>query len=156
MYWQTLSQGCTSPGHPRLSMPLSPSKHCWVLKGKVRHDWEMKQMKWSRGPSKIVGGTKSWGTSLESNPLSTRDIQRAQTNLVHTRTQRPHRDGARIVFECLLSRYRSAVACLKGRRSGCSRPGYGISPLGGGRHKPHHRAARTYTGLGKQTLWGDK
>ena len=36
--------------------------------------------------------------------------------------------------------------------SGCRRPGYGISPLGRGRHRPHHRAARTYTGLGKQTL----
>ena len=35
-------------------------------------------------------------------------------------------------------------------------PRYGISPLGGGRHKPHHRAARTYTGLGKQTLGGHK
>ena len=33
--------------------------------------------------------------------------------------------------------------------AGCSRPGYGISPLGGGHHKPHHRDARTYTGLGK-------
>ena len=32
----------------------------------------------------------------------------------------------------------------------------GISPLGGGRHQPHHRAARTYTGLGKQTLGGHK
>ena len=60
------------------------------------------------------------------------------------------------MFECLLWRYGSAVACCKGRGCGCSRPGYGISPLGGGRHKPHHRAARTYTGLGKQTLGGHK
>ena len=41
------------------------------------------------------------------------------------------------------------------RGSGCSRPGYGISPLGG-RHYPHHRATRTYTGLRKQTLGGHK
>ena len=27
-----------------------------------------------------------------------------------------------------------------------------ISPLGGDCHYPHHRAAGTYTGLGKQTL----
>ena len=34
--------------------------------------------------------------------------------------------------ECLLWRYRSAVACCRGRDSGCSRPGYGIShPRGG-------------------------
>ena len=32
----------------------------------------------------------------------------------------------------------------------------GISLLGGGCHKPHHRATRTYTGLGKQTLGGYK
>ena len=31
-----------------------------------------------------------------------------------------------------------------------------LSPLGGGRHYPHHRATRTYTGLGKQTLGGQK
>ena len=49
-----------------------------------------------------------------------------------------------------------AVACFRDRGSGCSRPGYGISPLGGGRHLPHHRTNRTYTGLGKQTLGGHK
>ena len=42
-----------------------------------------------RSPRKIVGGVKS---HLESNPIPTRDAQRAQTYLVHTRTQRPHRD----------------------------------------------------------------
>ena len=56
------------------------------------------------------------------------------------------------MFECLLWKYGSAVACCRGRGSGCSRRGYGISPLGGG----HHRATRTYTGLGKQTLGGHK
>ena len=55
-------------------------------------------------------------------------------NLVYTRTQRPHRDRDRTVFECLLWRYGSAVACHRGRGSGCSRPGYGINPLRGGRH----------------------
>ena len=56
------------------------------------------------------------------------------------------------MFECFLWRYGSAVACRKGRGFGCSRPGYSISPLGGGHHLPHRRAARTYTGLGKQAL----
>ena len=42
--------------------------------------------------------------------------------------------------------------CCRGRRSGCSRLGYGISPLEGGCHSPHHRATRIYTGLGKPTL----
>ena len=35
-------------------------------------------------------------------PIPTRDAQRAQTNLVHTRTQRSHRAWTRTVFECLL------------------------------------------------------
>ena len=39
-----------------------------------------------------------------------------------------------------------------GRVSGCCRPGYGISPLGGG----PPRAARTWKPLGKQTLGGHK
>ena len=42
-----------------------------------------------RSPSKTVGGVK---LHLESNPIPARDAQRAQTNLVHTRTQGPHRD----------------------------------------------------------------
>ena len=42
-----------------------------------------------RSPSKMVGGAKS---CLELNPIPTRNAQRAQTNFVCTRTQRPHRD----------------------------------------------------------------
>ena len=50
----------------------------------------------------------------------------------------------------------AAVACHRGRDSECSILEYGISPLGGGRHLPHHGATRTYTGLGKHTLGGHK
>ena len=39
--------------------------------------------------SKMVEGVKS---HLESKPIPTRDTWRAQTNLVHTRTQGPLRD----------------------------------------------------------------
>ena len=84
-----------------------------------------------RSPSKTVGGAKS---RSDSNPIPTRDAQRAQTNLVHTRTQRPHRDWDRAVFGCLLRTCGSAVACRRGRGSGCSGPGHGRSPLGGGLH----------------------
>ena len=38
-----------------------------------------------RSPNKMVAGVKS---RLESNPVPTRDARRAQTNIVHTRTQR--------------------------------------------------------------------
>ena len=60
------------------------------------------------------------------------------------------------MFECLLQWYGSAVTCCRGRGPGCHRPGCGISPLGGGHHLPHHRATRTYTGLGKQILGGHR
>ena len=56
---------------------------------------------------------------LESNPIPTRDAQRAQTNLVCTLTQEPHRDWDRTGFECLLCRYGSAVDCHRGRGPGC-------------------------------------
>ena len=82
-----------------------------------------------RSPSKTVGGAK---LHLESNPIPARDAQRAQTNPVNTRTQEPHRDCNRTVLEHLLWRYGSAVDCRRGRGSGCSRLGCGISPLGGG------------------------
>ena len=71
---------------------------------------------------------------LESNPIPTRDAQRAQTNLVHIRAWGPHRDWDRIVIECLLWRYRLAMVLHRGRGSGCSWLGYSISPLGGGHH----------------------
>ena len=61
-------------------------------------------------------------------PPTHQRCQRAQTNFVHTRTQRHHRDWAKTVFECLLQG--SAVDCWRCKGSGCSRPGYGISPLG--------------------------
>ena len=81
-----------------------------------------------RNPSKMVRGVNS---HLESNPIPARDAQRAQTNLICTRTQGLHRDWERTVFEHLLWKYGSAVVCRRDRGSGC---GYGISPLGGGHH----------------------
>ena len=82
-----------------------------------------------RSPSKMVGGANF---HLESKTTPARDAQKTQTNLVCTRTQRHHRDRDRTVSECLLRRYGSQVACCRVRGSGCSRPGCGISPLGGG------------------------
>ena len=100
---------------------IPPKKRYPVSKG-------CKNRRQKRSPSKMVGWAKS---HLESSPIPARDSQRAQTNLVCTRILRPHRDWGRTVFECLLHRYGSAVGCFKCSGSGCSRPGYGISPLGG-------------------------
>ena len=68
------------------------------------------------------------------SPITARAARKVQTNFVCTRSRRPHRDWARSVFECLLQRSGSAVACRRGRSSGCSRPGCAMSPLGGGQH----------------------
>ena len=96
---------------------------CWSSCEKIPHAQEQRG-----SPSKVVGGVNS---HLESNPIPARDAQRAQTNLVHTRTQGPHRDGNTAVFEHLLWRYGLAVLCYRDRAFGC---GYGISPLGEGHH----------------------
>ena len=83
-----------------------------------------------RSPSKMVGGVKS---HLESNPLPARDAQRVQTNLVHTRTQGPQRLRQNCVWVSP-EEVQVISGLLQGRGSGYSRPGYGISPLGGGHH----------------------
>ena len=68
-------------------------------------------------------------------PHTHRDAWRAQTKpCMHQETPQRLSQICLGVFECLLQRYGSAVACHRGRGSGCSRPGYGISPLGGGQH----------------------
>ena len=99
---------------------------CWSSHEEIPHaQWQR------RNPSKMVGGAN---LHLESNPTPARDAQRAQTYLVHTRTQGPHRDWDRPVFEHLLWRYQSAADCLRDRGSGWGRLEYGMSPLGGGHH----------------------
>ena len=72
--------------------------------------------------------------ALRIKPHSLQRCSEGSGNLMCTRTQRPHRDWDWTVSECLLWRSGSAVDCCRGRGSGCSRPGYGISPLEGGRH----------------------
>ena len=86
----------------------------------------MPHVQGQRNPSKTVGGAH---LHLESNPIPTRDTQTAQANLMCTRTQGPHSDWGRTVFERLLWRCVSAVDCHGDRGPGCSRLGYGISPL---------------------------
>ena len=48
-----------------------------------------------RSSNKMVGGAK---LHLESNPIPSRDAQRAQTKPGATRTHRPRRDWARCVY----------------------------------------------------------
>ena len=79
-----------------------------------------------------------WGKScLESNPVLTTGALKAQTKTcAHQETPQRMSQTCLWVFKCLLRRFGSAVASHRGRGSGCSRPGSGISPLGGGRHEP--------------------
>ena len=63
------------------------------------------------------------------------DAQMAQTKpCAHEETSQRLSQTCLWVFEWILRRYVSAVACHRGRGSGCSRPGCGISPLGGDCH----------------------
>ena len=63
---------------------FKPTSWCWSDYEEIPHVQGQRIR-----PSKMVGGAKS---RLESNPIPATEAQRAQTNLVHTRTQRPHRD----------------------------------------------------------------
>ena len=75
-----------------------------------------------KSPNKMVGGAKS---SLESNPIPTRDTQRAQKKpCAHQDPETPTEiePNLPLSVECLLQRCRSAVACHRDRASGCSRP----------------------------------
>ena len=97
---------------PHVQGQKSPSKMvgtgtvaawCWSDCEELPHIQEQR-----RSPSKMGGGSN---LHLKSNLIATRNAQRAQTNLVFTRTQRLHRDWDRTVCEHLLWRYGSAVVC---------------------------------------------
>ena len=102
-----------------------------------------------RSHSKMIGRGK---ITFRITPYPP-ETQRAQTKpCAHQRLSQT----CLWVFQSPLQRYGSPVTCSRGRGSGCHRPGCGVSPLGGDHHLPHHRATRTYTGLGKQTLEGHR
>ena len=113
----------TSCNHRLRVIDLVPLTYCVIFLKDLKEVKEKPQQDSRRGKF-----------AFRINPIPARDTQRAQTNLVCTRVQRPHREWDRPVFECLLPRYRSAVGCRRGRGSGCSRLGYGISPFGRGHH----------------------
>ena len=100
---------------------------CWIPPKNIPHVQGQR-----RSPSRTVGGAKS---CLESNSIPTRDAQRAQTKpCMHQETPQRLSQICLGVFECLLQRYGSAVACHRGMGSGYNRQVCGISPLGGGHH----------------------
>ena len=98
-----------------------------------------------RSPNKMVGRAK---LCLESDSIPTRDTWRVQTKPCVNQDPGTPQETDNPVSACLLRRHGSAVGCCGHRGSGGSRPGgmaRGISPLGGGHHQPHHRAAEQRT-----------
>ena len=87
---------------------------------------------------------------FEANPIPARDSEGSNKPCAHQDPEIPQRLN-QTVFECLLRRYRSAVYCCRNRGSERSRPRYRISLLRGGRHRPHYRATKTWTGLLEDT-----
>ena len=104
-----------------------------------------------RSPRKMVGREN---LHLESNPISASVTERAHTDLVCTRTQRPHRDWDKTVFIHRRVEVRVSSGLLQGHGLWVQQTWVGMSPLGGGGHYPHHRAARTYPGLRNRLLEG--
>ena len=87
-----------------------------------------------RSSSETVAGSK---ISFRIKPHTRQNHSEASHKpCAHQDPENPQRLRQNCV--CLLQRYgsahTSAVDCLRDRGSGCSRLGYGISPLGGGRH----------------------
>ena len=78
---------------PHVQGQRSPSKMVGARAAVASHSSNCEEIphiqEQRRSPRKMVEGVKS---HLESNPIPARNGQRAQTNLVRTRTQRPHRD----------------------------------------------------------------
>ena len=104
--------------------------NCWQERYFHQKDTHVQGQR--RSPSKMVGGVKF---SLKSNPIPGRDTRMAQTKpCAHQKTPQRLNQSCLWMFECLLQWYRSAVVCHRGKGSGCSRPGYGINPVGGGHH----------------------
>ena len=121
--WQNRRTCASSPVRtPELQLAAEqPSTgECWFphTQKKIPHIQRQK-----RSPNKMVGGAK---LHLESNPIPTGEVWRAQTKpCVHQVLGAPQRLSQTClwVYECLLWRHGSAVACCMDRGSGFSRPG---------------------------------
>jgi hypothetical protein len=106
---------------PKLQLTVEqPSDgECWIPpKKKIPHIQGQKKT-----PIKMVEGEKS---RLESNPIPTRDTQRAEKKSLCASGSRDSTEiepNLPLSVECLLQRRASALACHRDRGSGCSRPG---------------------------------
>ena len=69
--------------------------------------------------------------TFRANPIPTRDAWRAQTKPCAQQETPAETEPDLSLSVCLLQRYRSAVACHRGRGSGCNSLWCGINPLGG-------------------------
>ena len=102
---------------------ITIGRKSWIPPKKIPHVQGQR-----RRASEMVGGAK---LCLESKPIPARHAWRAQTKpCVHQETPKILSQACLWVFEHLLWEYGSVVTCCRGRGSGCSSPGCGISPLG--------------------------
>ena len=91
---------------------------CWIPPKEIPHIQRQR-----RSPPKMVGGAK---LCLKLNLFPPETLRGHKQNLVHNRTQGPHKRLSQTclwVSECCLQRHRSAVTCCGDGGSGCSRPG---------------------------------
>lgn len=98
---------------------------CWTTINKTMLDPTKKDTPHPKAKEKAQQDGRRVKSLLESNPISTRDPQKAQTKpYVYQDPEAPQRLSQTCfgVFECLLWSHRSAVACQGDRCSGCSRP----------------------------------
>ena len=114
---------------------------CWIPPKKIPHIQGQR-----RSPSKMVGEAK---LHLESNPIPTRDVPRAQTKPCAHQGTLQRLSQTRL----WVSPAEVWVSCglLQGQGLWVQQTWVWHKPLGGGHHQPQHRAARTYIRLGNKT-----
>ena len=104
--------------------PCSPGEGKVATVGQGSHQKNISHVQGQRrSPKKTVGGAK---LTLESNPIPTRDAQRAQTKpCVHQDPGIPQDTEPDLPLSVLVSlaESRAGVTCYGDRDSGCSRPG---------------------------------
>ena len=138
-WWERLTVGETGIEGCALIFSCENSKittYCWTTIDRRTLDPTIKRYPISKGkgkaPARLYDGAI---LDLKSSLIPTRDTQRAQTEpCAHQETTQRLSQTCLWVFECLLQRYGSAVSGHRGGVSGCSRPGCGISLLGGSHH----------------------
>ena len=108
--------------------------HCWTTVNRRMLDPTEERYPPSKGKGEAPGRWQERCNQVQNQtPHPSETLGGLKQTLCAPEPRGPS-ETDRAVSEYLAQRYESAVACRKDGGSGCSRPGYGRSPLGGDCH----------------------